>query len=116
MKRLLLLAAFAATPALALSPEAQEFLELTKKLEPVQCEKRKLRRDIAVADVERDDDKAKALRARFDALNRDKDTTRMEKRLAQLEPRLVDKEGRARRPEDLDAISLQRREAFYRCK
>jgi len=115
VKRLLAALAFAATPALAISPAAQEFLDLSKKLEPVQCEKRKLRRELALAEVERDADKSKALRAKFEALNGDRETARMEKRLAELEPRILDKDGKARRPEDLDAISLQRREAFYRC-
>jgi hypothetical protein len=116
VKRLLVLAAFAAAPALAISPEAQEFIELSKKLEPVHCQKRKLTRDIAVAEVERDADKARALRAAFDALARDKQATAMERRLLQLEPRIVDRDGKARRPEDLDAINMQRGEAFYRCQ
>jgi len=111
--------ALSAAPAMAVavgvSPDAREFLELSKKLEPVQCEKRKLRRELAVAEVQGEAAKVKALHARFAALNGDKETARLEKRLAQLEPRILDKEGRARRPEDLDAISLQRREAFYRC-
>jgi hypothetical protein len=116
LKRLLILALLTAPPALAISPEAREFIELSEKLAPVHCEKRRLTRDMAVAEAERDADRAKALRAEFDALARDKQTAALEKRLMQLEPRLVDKEGRARRPEDLDAIDLKRREAFYRCK
>jgi len=113
---LVLACAFVAAPAWSVSPDAREFLELSKKLESVQCEKQKLRREMAVADVQRDEAKSKELRARFDALNREKETARMEKRLAALEPRILDGEGKARRPEDLDAISLQRREAFYRCR
>lgn len=116
MRRLALLLAFVVAPAWAVSPDAQEFLDLSKKLEPVQCEKSKLRRELAVAGVQRDDAKVKELRARFDALSREKETARMEARLAALEPRILDRDGKARRPEDLDAISLQRREAFYRCK
>ena len=116
MRRLALILSLAAAPAWAISPDAQEFLDLSKKLEPVQCEKSKLRRELAVAGVERDDARVKELKARFDALNGDKQTARMEARLAALEPRILDREGRARRPEDLDAISLQRREAFYRCR
>jgi hypothetical protein len=96
-------------PAAALSPEAQEFMAISKQLEPVQCEKRKLRREIALAEVERRD--TKELRARFSKLNRDPQTSRLEKRLAQLEPRLE----KSSDPEDLDAINRQRREAFYRC-
>jgi len=115
VRRLVALLAVAATPALAISPAAQEFLALSKKLEPVQCEKRKLSRELAVAEAERDAEKSKALRARFEVLNGDKETERMEKRLAELAPRILDKDGKARRPEDLDAINLQRRQAFYRC-
>ncbi len=104
-----------AGPALAISPEAKEFLEISKKLEPVQCEKRKLRRGMAIAEVERDTEKLQSMRTRYEELNRDKAAAQLEKRLAQLEPRIVDKDGKVRRPEDLDAVSLQRREAFYRC-
>jgi hypothetical protein len=116
LKAFLAALALAASPALAITPDAREFLELSKKLEPAQCEKRKLRRGIALAEIEKDPERAKELRARFEAVNRDKETERMEKRLAQLEPRILDSQGRARHPEDLDAISLERRMAFYRCK
>jgi hypothetical protein len=51
-------------------------------------------------------------RARFATLNKDAKTTRLEKRLAELEPRLRNSTD----PEDLQAISLQQREAFYRCE
>lgn len=101
--------------ALALTPEAQEFIDVSAKLEPVQCEKRKLRRSIVLADVEGRTDDLKKLRARFAAINADPETERLEKRLALLEARLIDRRGRARNPEDLDAISLQQRQAFYRC-
>jgi len=49
----LLLAALllAALPAFPLSREAQEFMAITKQLEPVQCEKRRLRREIALAEA-----------------------------------------------------------------
>jgi len=33
-----------------------------------------------------------------------------------LEARLLDGRGHARNPEDLDAISFQQRQAFYRCE
>jgi hypothetical protein len=95
--------------ALSLSPAAREFMDVTAKLEPVQCEKRKLRREIALAEVEQRD--AAALKARFAALDREPHTARLEKRLAQLEPRIT----RSSDPEDLGAISHQHREAFYRC-
>ena len=96
--------------ALSLSPEAREFIELTSKLEPVQCEKRRLRREIALAEVEKKD--AREPRKRFAALDRDPKTARLEKRLAELEPRL----RKSADPEDLPAISRQQVEAFYRCE
>jgi predicted nucleic acid-binding Zn-ribbon protein len=104
-----------AAPAFAISPEAKEFIEISKKLESVHCQKRKITREIAVAEAERDAERSKALRAEFRNIASDKQTAGLEKRLQQLEPRIVDKEGKARRSEDLDAIDLQRREAFYRC-
>lgn len=97
-------------PGLALSPEAREFIDLTSKLEPVQCEKRKLRREITLAEVEKKD--TRELRKRFSALDRDPRTARMEKRLAELEPRL----RKSPDPEDLPAISRQQVAAFYRCE
>jgi septal ring factor EnvC (AmiA/AmiB activator) len=97
---------------LALSPVAQEFMAISKELEPVQCEKRQLRRRIALAEAEQRDADAKAARTRFTQLNQDKKTARLESRLAQLEPLLK----RSPDPEDLPAISLQQREAFYRCE
>ena len=112
MTRLLLsLLLLAPLPVLALSAEAQEFMRISEELEPVQCEKRQLRRQIALAEAERRDDDVKSLRARFAKLDRDPKTTKLEQRLAALEPRLK----HSRDPEDLAAISLQQREAFYRC-
>ena len=84
-------------------------MAISKQLEPVQCEKRKLRREIALAEAEKRD--PAPLRAQFAKLNREPQTAKLEKRLAQLEPRLL----RSPDPEDLQAISLQQREAFYRC-
>jgi hypothetical protein len=110
---LLLLAV--AWPAGALTPEAKEFMAISKQLEPVQCEKRQLRRAIALAQTEGRDEDAKKLRAKFEALNRDPQTARQEKRLGELQRRILDAKGVARDPEDLDAISRQQREAFYRC-
>ena len=109
MKALALLLLLAALPAHALSPEAEEFIAISRQLESVQCEKQKLRREIALAEIEKRD--AKELQARFAKLDRDPQTARLEKRLADLEPRLV----RSRDSEDLNAVSRQRREAFYRC-
>jgi hypothetical protein len=98
-------------PAAALSADAQEFMRISQELEPVQCEKRRLRREIAFAEAERRDADVKALRARFAKLDKDPKTSKLEKRLAELEPRLT----RSSDPEDLQAISRQQREAFYRC-
>ncbi len=106
----------AASPAAAITPEGKEFVEILKQLEPVQCEKRKLRREIVLAEVEKRDADAKALRKRFADLNRDPGTSKLEKRLAVLEHRITDSRGGARDPEDLQAISFQQREAFYRCE
>jgi hypothetical protein len=99
-------------PVFGLSPAAQEFMAISRELEPVQCEKRQLRRKMALAEAERRDADARAARARFATLNKDAKTTRLEKRLAELEPRLRNSTD----PEDLQAISLQQREAFYRCE
>jgi len=98
--------------ALALSPAAQEFMSISRELEQVQCEKRRLRREIAFAEAERRDADAKAARARFAKLDKDPNNARLEKRLAELEPRLKSSSD----PQDLPAISLQQREAFYRCE
>jgi hypothetical protein len=103
-------------PALAVTPQAKEFIEITAKLEPVQCQKRKLRRAIVLAGVEGRAADLNKLRARFAQINADPETARLEKRLAVLEARVLDGHGRARDPEDLDAISLQQRQAFYRCE
>jgi hypothetical protein len=93
---------------LALSSAAQEFMRIAKQLEPVQCEKRQLRRKIVLADVEQRSDDARKLRQRFAELNRDAKTTRLEKRLAELEKSITS--------EDLAAVNRQNVEAFYRCE
>jgi len=85
-------------------------MRITKELEPLQCEKRKLRREIALAAAEQKD--AKQLRKRFAVLDSDPRTSKLEKRLGQLEPRL----SKSSDPEDLQAISRQQVEAFYRCE
>jgi hypothetical protein len=97
--------------AVALSKEAKEFMRISDELEPVHCEKRKLTRDIALAEVEGRDADVRKLRERFAALDQDKKTARLERRLAELGPRLE----RSSDPEDLRAINQQRVEAFYRC-
>lgn len=109
MKLALLIVIAVAPQAQALSAQAQEFMAITKQLEQVQCEKRRLRREMALAEAE--NRSSREYRERFAALNREPQTARLEKRLAQLEPRLA----RSSDPEDLAAISRQQREAFYRC-
>ena len=96
----------------ALSPAAQEFMAISKDLEPVQCQKRRLRRQIALAEAEQRDAEVKALRRKFAALDADPKSAKLERRLAELEPRLKNSPD----PDDLPAISLQQREAFYRCE
>ena len=103
------LAMLACFPAWGLSPEAKEFMQIARQLEPVHCEKRKLRRELALAEVEGRDARAKDLRARFARLDRNPDTARLEKRLAELERSM------ALLPEELDSISFQQREAYHRC-
>ena len=85
-------------------------MSISRELEQVQCEKRRLRREITLAEVEKKD--TRELRKRFAALDRDPKTARMEKRLGELEPRL----RKSADPEDLPAISRQQVEAFYRCE
>ena len=109
---LLLVGIIVPLQALGLSPAAKEFMSISSKLEPVQCEKRQLRRRIALAEAERRDADAKAARARFEQLNQDRKISKLENRLAQLEPLVK----RSPDPEDLPAISYQQREAFYRCE
>ena len=116
MRRLLLCLLLVPLAALALTPEAKEFIDVTAKLEAVQCEKRKLRRALVLAGVEGREADAKRLRARVAEINADPETARLEKRLALLAARVLDSRGHARNREDLDAISLQQRQAFYRCE
>jgi hypothetical protein len=111
MIRFLVLLLFSGS-AFALSQEAREFMKITAELEPVQCEKRKLRRAIALAEAEQRGADVRPLRERFAALDRDPKVARLERRLAGLQPRLE----RSSDPEDLRAINQQRVEAFYRCE
>jgi hypothetical protein len=63
VKRLLYAALLlAASGAQALSSEAREFIAISKELEPVQCEKRKLRREIVLAEAEHRETKELRLR------------------------------------------------------
>ena len=112
MKSLVLLVGMIlAAPVFALSSAAEDFMVISKELEPVQCEKRRLRRAIALAEAERRDQDVRVLRKKFAALDADPKTVKLEKRLAELEPRVKGSSD----PEDLAAISLQQRQAFYRC-
>ncbi len=113
---LALMLALGCVPALALTPSAQEFLAISKALEPIQCEKRQLRRAMVMAHAEQRSEDTKKLRARFAALNQEPKTASLEKRLAVLQSRILDGSGNARDPRDLEAISLQQRQAFYRCE
>lgn len=97
----------------ALTPTAKEFIEVTKQLEPVQCQKRQLRRQIALAEIEKRDTEVGELRKKFAALDSDPRTAKLEKRLAELERAM---RSGPRDPDDLPAISLQQREAFYKCE
>jgi hypothetical protein len=106
----LLLALVVCLPAWGLSPEAKEFMQIARQLEPVHCEKRKLRREMALAEAEGSAARTKELRARFAELDRNPATARLEKRLAELERRMT------LLPGDLDAISFQQREAYHRCE
>lgn len=101
---------FPTSTSWSLSREAKEFMAISKELEPVQCERRKLRREMALAMAEQRD--TEVLKRRFTELDRDPKTSKLEKRLAQLEPRV----SKSSDPEDLAAISRQQREAFYRCE
>lgn len=112
MRLLLLVLLLLPLPAPALTSAAQEFMDLTARLEPVQCEKRQLRRKMALATAEQRGADLEKFRARFAELNRDRDTARLEQRLAELQKRI----SAAGDPADLDAISLQHRQAFYRCE
>lgn len=110
LRQLVFLLGVVCLPAWGVSPAAREFMSIAKQLEPVHCEKRKLRREIALAEVEGQGERVRELRARFAELDRDPKTSRLEKRLGELERRMT------LAPEDLDAISFQQREALHRCE
>jgi hypothetical protein len=106
--RALLLTVLIPLHAFALSQEAKEFMEITAQLEPMQCQKRQLRRQIVMADAEQRTADSRKLREDFDRLDRDPKTSKLEKRLAELEKRIT--------KEDLPQINRQHVEAFYRCE
>jgi hypothetical protein len=92
----------------ALSPAAEEFMRVTKELEPVQCQKRQLRRQIVLADAEQRSADSRKLREDFAKLDRDPKTSKLEKRLAELQKSI--------NKDDLPEINRQHVEAFYRCE
>jgi hypothetical protein len=108
VRRLLLLVAFIPFNAFALSQDAKEFLDIMKTLEPMQCKKRQLRRQIVMAEAEKRDEDARKLRADFGRLDRDPKTSKLERRLAELQPRIT--------KDDLPEINRKNVEAFYRCE
>jgi len=108
VRRLLLLLAFIPFSAFALSQDAKEFLDIMKTLEPMQCKKRQLRRQIVMAEAEKRDEDARKLRADFGRLDRDPKTSKLERRLAELQPRIT--------KDDLPEINRKNVEAFYRCE
>jgi hypothetical protein len=108
MRRALVLALLIPLHAFGLSQEAEEFMRITKEIEPMQCKKRQLRRQIVMAEAEQRADDARKLRADFTKLDRDPKTAKLEKRLAQLEKRIT--------KEDLPEINRQHVQAFYRCE
>jgi hypothetical protein len=110
------LLALAAQPARAVTPAAEEFMAIVAKLEPVLCEKRKLRREILIAQTDSDAKRAAELRARYAALERQPETAKLEQRLAELQKRITGADGRIRDPEDFAAITAQQREAYARCE
>ena len=84
-------------------------MKIVDELEPVLCEQRKLRREIALAEAQ--GQSAEALRERFARIGRDPKTAKLQRRLSQLEPRI----SKSSDPDDLPAISRQHTEAYYRC-
>ncbi len=105
-----------AAPAFALSNEAREFMAITKELEPVQCEKRKLRRELAMAQVAGEEARVRELQQRFATLNAEPKTEKLEKRLGVLYKRMSNGKGGTLDAEDLEQISAQQRQMFYLCQ
>jgi len=83
-------------------------LDIMKTLEPMQCKKRQLRRQIVMAEAEKRDEDARKLRDDFARLDRDPKTSKLERRLAELQPRIT--------KDDLPEINRKNVEAFYRCE
>ncbi len=110
-----LAALLAAPAALAITPAAEEYIRILRELQPVYCEKLQLRRSMALAKAEQREQDYRTAEKRFAALSKDPATDRRERRLAELETRISDGRGGTRDPTDLEAISLERRKAFYSC-
>ena len=106
--RALLLLLMIPLEALALSSAAEEFMRITEQIEPMQCQKRQLRRQIVMAEAEKRDADARKLREDFSKLDRDPKTAKLERRLAELEKSITQ--------DDLPAINRQHVEGFYRCE
>jgi len=111
-----LLVALVPAPARAVTPDAEAFMAAVQKLAPVLCERRSLRRELAMAQVENDAARAHRLRERMQAIARDPETARLDERVDRLHRRLVDANGRVRDPDDLRALSAQQLELFARCE
>jgi len=110
------LVVFLAAPAAhGVTAAAQEFIALLREHQPVYCEKLRLRRAMALAKAEGREADYRAGEQRFAELDRDPATAKREQRLAELERRIADGRGGTRDPQDLDAISFERRKAFYSC-
>lgn len=110
------LLALGTLPARAVTPDAEAFMATVKKLAPILCERRKLRRGIAAARIEEDAARERALRARLEGIARDPETARLDRRVEALRGRLVDSRGRVRDADDLRAISAQQLELYARCE
>ena len=74
----------------------------------MQCQKRQLRRQIVLADAEQRSADSRKLREDFAKLDRDPKTSKLEKRLAELQKSI--------NKDDLPEINRQHVEAFYRCE
>jgi len=107
-RALVLIVVFMPLNAFALSQEAKEFMDITAQIEPMQCKKRQLRRQIVMADTEGRAADARKLREDFSKLDRDPKTAKLERRLAELEKSIT--------KDDLPAINRQHVEGFYRCE
>ena len=83
-------------------------MRITRELEPMQCQKRQLRRQIVLADAEQRSADSRRLREDFAKLDRDPKTSKLEKRLAELQKSI--------NKDDLPEINRQHVEAFYRCE